>query len=244
MRRPIPAGVPGSPTQPRLLSEQSLDKTWTRCSTWRIAPSVEPTAADLRDHAAFSRAYAQHARAVHAAAMAVLNDHARAQDVVQDVFLRLWRRPDAFDGRRGALGPYLRVMARSRALDLWRETEVRRRAGDRLGHTLGAALEAPDARLAPERHDLRAALRTLPDGAAGPRGPPRPPPRPGAPPGAGGGGRCPRVGGGPSCCPTGGGSQPRGSPATPTSRSARRRAASASACAGCGAPTPRTTRRP
>src|SRR3954449_9280282 len=164
MRRPIPAGVPGSPTQPRLLSEQSLDKSWTRCSTWRIAPPADPTAADLRDHAAFSRAYAQHARTVHAAAMAVLNDHARAQDVVQDVFLRLWRRPDAFDGRRGALGPYLRVMARSRALDLWRETEVRRRAGDRLGHTLGATLARPDARLAPERHDLRAALRALPDG--------------------------------------------------------------------------------
>jgi len=108
--------------------------------------------------------YAQHARAVHAAAMAVLNDHARAQDVVQDVFLRLWRRPDAFDGRRGALGPYLRLMARSRALDLWRETDVRRRAGDRLTLTVDPALGRTDARLAPERHDLRAALRALPDG--------------------------------------------------------------------------------
>src|SRR3954467_353316 len=146
MRRPIPAGVPASATQLRLLSEQSLDKTWTRCSTWRIAPSVEPTAADLRDHAAFSRAYAQHARSVHAAAMAVLNDHARAQDVVQDVFLRLWRRPDAFDGRRGAPGPYLRLMARSRALDLWRETEARRRVSDRLSLTIDRAGAGSDAR--------------------------------------------------------------------------------------------------
>src|SRR4051794_2585975 len=106
MRRPVPPEVPGSAMQPRLLPEQTLDKSWTSCSTWRIAPPAEPTAADLRDHAAFSRAYAQHARAVHSAAMAVLNDHARAQDVVQDVFLRLWRRPETFDGRRGALGPY------------------------------------------------------------------------------------------------------------------------------------------
>jgi RNA polymerase sigma-70 factor (ECF subfamily) len=96
--------------------------------------------------------------------MAVLNDHARAQDVVQDVFLRLWRRPDAFDGRRGALGPYLRLMARSRALDLWRETEARRRVSDRLSFTVDRAGAGSDARLAPERHDLRAALRTLPDG--------------------------------------------------------------------------------
>jgi RNA polymerase sigma-70 factor (ECF subfamily) len=96
--------------------------------------------------------------------MAVLNDHARAQDVVQDVFLRLWRRPDAFDGRRGALGPYLRLMARSRALDLWRETQVRRRAGEKLQLTVAGPGADADARLAPERHDLRAALRTLPDG--------------------------------------------------------------------------------
>jgi RNA polymerase sigma-70 factor, ECF subfamily len=96
--------------------------------------------------------------------MAVLNDHARAQDVVQDVFLRLWRRPDAFDGRRGALGPYLRLMARSRALDLWRETEARRRVSDRLSLTIEPGDARADARLAPERHDLRAALRTLPDG--------------------------------------------------------------------------------
>ena len=96
--------------------------------------------------------------------MGVLNDHARAQDVVQDVFLRLWRRPDAFDGRRGALGPYLRLMARSRALDLWRETEARRRVSDRLSLTIETGHARSDARLAPERHDLRAALRTLPDG--------------------------------------------------------------------------------
>jgi RNA polymerase sigma-70 factor (ECF subfamily) len=119
---------------------------------------------DLRDHAAFSSAYAQHARAVHAVAMRVLKDHARAQDVVQDVFLRLWRRPEAFDMRRGALGPYLRLMARSRALDLHRET----RAGDRVCDRLRLATErlqpTADARLAPERHDLRVALRALPHG--------------------------------------------------------------------------------
>src|SRR3954471_22895052 len=164
MRRPVSAGGPGCATQTRVLSEQSLDKTWTRCSTWRIAPSVEPTAADLRDHAAFSRAYAQHARAVHAAAMAVLNDHARAQDVVQDVFLRLWRRPEAFDARRGALGPYLRVMARSRALDLWRETQATRRTGDRLRVYAEREVVTPDGAFGPERHDLRRAVRRLPDG--------------------------------------------------------------------------------
>jgi RNA polymerase sigma-70 factor (ECF subfamily) len=123
-----------------------------------------PPASDLRDHAAFSRAYARHARSVHAAALAVLKDPARAQDVVQDVFLRLWRRPEAFDMRRGALGPYLRVMARSRALDVLREGRATDRIGDRLRFATERSAPAADARLDPERHDLRLALRALPAG--------------------------------------------------------------------------------
>jgi RNA polymerase sigma-70 factor, ECF subfamily len=127
---------------------------------------MSPRSSNLRDHAAFSRAYAQHARTVHRVAMAVLNDHARAQDVVQDVFLRLWRRPESFDARRGALGPYLRVMARSRAVDVWRETQATDRISDRLRWS-NERLEVPgdgDTALAPEREDLRGALRRLPAG--------------------------------------------------------------------------------
>ena len=65
-------------------------------------------------------------RGVYAAALRILGDHAQAQDVTQDVFLRLWRRPGAFDAGRGELGAYLRLMARSRALDLWREGQAAR----------------------------------------------------------------------------------------------------------------------
>ena len=96
--------------------------------------------------------------------MGVLGDSARAQDVVQDVFLRLWRRPEAFDMRRGALGPYLRVMARSRALDMHREHRASERIADRLRLRTERVEAAPDPRLAPEREDLRIALRELPDG--------------------------------------------------------------------------------
>jgi RNA polymerase sigma-70 factor, ECF subfamily len=127
---------------------------------------MSPRSSNLRDHAAFSRAYAQHARTVHKVAMAVLHDHARAQDVVQDVFLRLWRRPESFDARRGALGQYLRVMARSRAVDVWRETQATDRISDRLrwsNERLEIAGES-DTGLASEREDLRGAIRRLPAG--------------------------------------------------------------------------------
>src|SRR6188474_3557936 len=96
---------------------------------------------DLADPATFARAFEQHERAVYGAALRILNNPAQAHDVVQDVFLRVWRRPGSFDARRGELGSYLRMMARSRALDLWREGQAAGRASDRL--KLAVATEAP-----------------------------------------------------------------------------------------------------
>src|SRR4051812_50019055 len=81
-------------------------------------------AMDLSDAATFARVYGSHGPAVYGAALRVLGNPATAQDVAQDVFLRLWRRPGAFDARRGDLGAYLRLMARSRALDLWRSAQA------------------------------------------------------------------------------------------------------------------------
>ena len=92
----------------------------------------------LTDSEGFRTAFAEHHRKVYAAAFGVLGDAAMAQDVVQDVFLRVWRRPQAFNPERGDLGTYLRLMARSRALDLWREGQVRGRAADRLKLTVGS----------------------------------------------------------------------------------------------------------
>ena len=92
---------------------------------------------NLSDPAAFEQAYDDHARGAYRAAYRVLGDAAQAQDVVQDVFLKLWRQPGKFDARRGELGSYLRLMARSRALDLWREGQAAGRASDR--HKLGVA---------------------------------------------------------------------------------------------------------
>src|SRR3712207_3344201 len=87
---------------------------------------------DLSDPREFQHVYDEHSRGTYAAAFRILGNAAQAQDVVQDVFLRLWRRPEAFDASRGELGSYLRLMARSRALDLWREGQAAGRASDRL----------------------------------------------------------------------------------------------------------------
>ena len=125
---------------------------------------------DLTDPSAFARIYDEHSPGVYRAAYAIARDSAMAQDVTQDVFLRLWRRPRTFDERRGQLGPYLRLMARSRALDLWREGQAAGRASDRMKIAVAQAepreeAERPDGQV--ERSEqgavVRAAVRKLPD---------------------------------------------------------------------------------
>src|SRR3954447_12605613 len=92
--------------------------------------------------ASFESAYRVHARGVFHVALQVLGDPTQAQDVVQDVFLRLWRDPARYDPRRSPIGSYLRMVARSRALDLWREAQVAVRANARM-RALAAGDEDP-----------------------------------------------------------------------------------------------------
>jgi RNA polymerase sigma-70 factor (ECF subfamily) len=63
--------------------------------------------------------------AVHATARKVLDDDAAAQDVVQDVFVELWRHPQHYDETLGSLRTYLNLCARHRAYDVLR-SELRR----------------------------------------------------------------------------------------------------------------------
>jgi RNA polymerase sigma-70 factor, ECF subfamily len=115
---------------------------------------------DLRDPSTFAAAYEAHARGVYGAALAVLADPAQADDVVQDVFLRLWFRPQLFDAARGSLGPFLRTMARSRATDLWRKGRAQHRATARLTVLAPRDESRPEDQPGPsaEREEVRAEL--------------------------------------------------------------------------------------
>ena len=123
---------------------------------------------DLRDPSTFSRVYADHAREVESIARRVLGDGAHAQDVAHDVFLRLWTNPGAYDPARGEIGAYLRLLARSRAIDAQRTRRAGECAGERFRHDVAAdphvAEFAPaSAEMREVRRDLGRALRPLPD---------------------------------------------------------------------------------
>ena len=122
---------------------------------------------NLGDPEAFQSVYAAHAKRVYANAYRILGDCGKAEDATQDVFLRVWRNPDRFDERRGELGSYLAMMARSRALDLARADAAAARASDRLTATVEAdppRVERPDDRAEHGElaSGLRAAVASLP----------------------------------------------------------------------------------
>ena len=117
---------------------------------------------DLREPCTFSRVYGDHAAEVEAIARRIVGCPAQAQDVTQDVFLRLWVHPGAFDPARGDIGRYLRMLARSRAIDALRTRGAAGRADARLRATADPLVTPPAEAPGDERAQLVRAMRKLP----------------------------------------------------------------------------------
>jgi len=75
---------------------------------------------------ALAEAYRRHGGAVFGLAKRVLNNPTEAEDVTQEVFVRLWNQPDRFDAARGSLRSYLLAQAHARAVDAVRSSSSRR----------------------------------------------------------------------------------------------------------------------
>ena len=77
------------------------------------------------DREALAEAFRRHAGAVFGLARRVSGDAEEAQDVTQEVFLRLWDRPDRFDAARGSLRTFLLTTTHGRAVDVLRSRNAR-----------------------------------------------------------------------------------------------------------------------
>lgn len=75
------------------------------------------------NESAMAALYDKYSSIVYSVALRVLADTGAAEDVLQEVFMQLWRNPGAFDSSRGNLGPWLAVIARNRAIDLLRRRQ-------------------------------------------------------------------------------------------------------------------------
>ncbi len=73
-----------------------------------------------RDPRALAELYDRYGRLAYSLIVRVVRDGAIAEDLVQETFLRVWNRVQAFDAEKGAIGPWLLAIARNRAIDYLR----------------------------------------------------------------------------------------------------------------------------
>jgi RNA polymerase sigma-70 factor (ECF subfamily) len=103
--------------------------------------------------------------AVHAAARRVVAEPFVVEEIAQDTFLMLWRRPEVFDTERGTLQAFLAAVARNKAVDLVRKEAPRRRAAQSLRDEAESASRVTlgDERIegVEERQGIRDALARL-----------------------------------------------------------------------------------
>lgn len=88
---------------------------------------------------ALAETYRRHAGAVFGLAKRVLWDSAMAEEVVQEIFLRLWSAPERFDPERGSLRSFLLAQAHGKAVDQLRSESSRREREARDASTTATA---------------------------------------------------------------------------------------------------------
>jgi len=118
-----------------------------------------------RDEAALAQLYDRYRVILFGLLMRILNNRAEAEDVLQEVFLQVWRRAADFDAIRGRPFTWLVTLARSRGIDRLRTLAARERvavAGAR-EETEAVSDAASDAFRSEQRGLVTNALAQLPD---------------------------------------------------------------------------------
>lgn len=123
----------------------------------------------LRDLRAFRALYARYGNLVYSASLRVVRDPQIAEDMVQEIFLRIWRKPDSYVPQRGRFVTWLTSVARNRAVDEVRSRNRRYRYETASPEEQARELAAPEANdpaltaeLSDQRRLILAALKDLP----------------------------------------------------------------------------------
>jgi RNA polymerase sigma-70 factor (ECF subfamily) len=72
------------------------------------------------DEQAMATLFDRYSRIVYSVALRVLNDPALAEDILQEVFMQIWRTPGSFTAVEGNLGGWLAVLSRNRSINALR----------------------------------------------------------------------------------------------------------------------------
>lgn len=138
----------------------------------RVPPNKEPEsdvellhAVARGDEGALARLYDQYRVILFGLLVRILNSREEAEDVLQEVFLQVWRRARDFDEGRGRPFTWLVTLARSRAIDRIRQLGARQRLADSAAQNTPAEASdaAADTLLSEQREILARALAALPE---------------------------------------------------------------------------------
>jgi len=99
-----------------------------------------------QDSAALADLYDRHAPQCLALGERVLRERAESEDVLQEIFVRVWNEPDGYSPARGSVTAWLMSMMRSRSIDRLRRRGTRRRAAERAAEQVPAYATAPGRR--------------------------------------------------------------------------------------------------
>ena len=117
------------------------------------------------DEAALARLYDAYRVILFGLLVRILNSREEAEDILQDVFIQVWRRAKDFDEKRGRPFTWLVTLARSRAIDRLRQLGARQRlatgAAQEQTETVSDALS--DTIRGAQRETVRKALAELPE---------------------------------------------------------------------------------
>ena len=69
------------------------------------------------DEQAMASIFDRYSKVVYSVALRVLRDPASAEDILQEIFMQIWRNPERFVATRGSLGGWLAVVSRNRSID-------------------------------------------------------------------------------------------------------------------------------
>lgn len=93
--------------------------------------AVSMRAAGRGDQAAFAAVYDATAPLVHGIVLRVVRDPSQTEEVVQEVFVELWRLAPRFDGTRGTATSWIATIAHRRAVDRVRSEQSSRDRAER-----------------------------------------------------------------------------------------------------------------
>jgi RNA polymerase sigma-70 factor (ECF subfamily) len=122
-----------------------------------------------RDINAFRALFDRYGNLAYSTTLRIVRDTQIAEDMVQEIFLRIWRKPDSYVAQRGRFATWLTSVSRNRAVDEVRSRKRRYRHETASPEEQERDIPGPErddpaltAELSDQRRLILAALRELP----------------------------------------------------------------------------------